>query len=249
MPKSRQSPSRSGTPSWAGRLTIYDKAKAQAGGWGRGRPLSCHVRLFKTPYRFTLGCHLSSYTSLMAKGGRLFLVVGPSGVGKDALISGAQAALAGYDRWLFPAREVTRTSKVAGDRDILVDAATFRSRRASGVYALHWWAHGHGYGVPRSFERPLQLGRNVVLNVSRSVLGKARSRYPSIRVISLTADTATLQRRLEARGREAPVEITKRIRRAHSYTVTGADVQALANDGDVSAGVQLLLKAMSPLEI
>ena len=42
--------------------------------------------------------------------GTLFLVVGPSGAGKDSLIAGAAKALAGDPRFVFPSRLLTKSS-------------------------------------------------------------------------------------------------------------------------------------------
>ena len=61
--------------------------------------------------------------------GRLVLVVGPSGAGKDTLIDLARAACAGDNRIVFARRVVTRESSDAEDNEpVTLDA--FRQARA-----------------------------------------------------------------------------------------------------------------------
>ncbi|MGA7013248.1 MAG: phosphonate metabolism protein/1,5-bisphosphokinase (PRPP-forming) PhnN, partial [Pseudolabrys sp.] len=49
--------------------------------------------------------------------GRLVLVVGPSGAGKDTVITGAKAACAADSTFVFPRRVVTRPASDAEDHD------------------------------------------------------------------------------------------------------------------------------------
>ena len=49
----------------------------------------------------------------MRPAGTFFLVVGASGVGKDALLSGAKAALRGDDRFIFVRRTITRPARTS----------------------------------------------------------------------------------------------------------------------------------------
>src|SRR5262249_20930108 len=79
--------------------------------------------------------------------GRLVLVVGPSGAGKDTLIARARAACRGDATVVFPARVVTRPPSIFEDNEFMPPSA-FEQAAASGAFAIWWSAHGHMYGIP-----------------------------------------------------------------------------------------------------
>ena len=72
---------------------------------------------------------------------RLVVVIGPSGSGKDALITGAGMMLANNPGYYFTTREITRPSSTTGERHILVSEEEFRQRHNSGQYTISWSAH------------------------------------------------------------------------------------------------------------
>lgn len=179
-----------------------------------------------------------------AEAGRLVLVVGPSGVGKDTLIDGARAALRDDPAVVFARREITRPAEAGGEDHQPVDWDTFRARRAAGGYILSWEANGLGYGLPAALEAELAAGRIVVANGSRGVLPEAQARFPRLRVAWVTAAPEIVAARLVARGREGAAEIAARLQRMDLVPVTGDDVAVIRNDGDAADGIAALAAAI-----
>jgi phosphonate metabolism protein PhnN/1,5-bisphosphokinase (PRPP-forming) len=162
--------------------------------------------------------------------GTLFLVVGPSGVGKDTLIAGAAAALAGDPRFHFARRVITRPAEAGGEAHEPATPERFAAAEAAGRFALAWSAHGRRYGIDAAAVAATGDGIHVIASVSRQVIDEARTRFPPVRVIAITAPPDLIARRLAARGRESAVEIAGRLDRA-VLPVGGADVIRIDNSG------------------
>jgi ribose 1,5-bisphosphokinase len=167
--------------------------------------------------------------------GRLALIVGPSGAGKDTLIRLAQHRLAGRGDVVFPRRVITRAPDTTEDH-VAVDEAAF----ARMDFALSWHAHGLAYGIPREIEPALAADKTVIVNVSRRIVPEARRRYACL-VIAVTAPPEILAARLAQRGREDEADIGRRLQR--ETPDVGADVQ-IVNDGTPEAGAAALLTAL-----
>jgi len=134
--------------------------------------------------------------------GRLVLVVGPSGAGKDTLLKGAREACRDDASIIFPRRVITRPSSPSEDNDT-VTAADFNQAAADGAFALWWDAHGNGYGIPSSIDDDIRSGRTVVCNVSRTIIRAASLRYSQAAVVLVTAPAKVLKERLAAAGAQA----------------------------------------------
>ncbi|WP_207482682.1 phosphonate metabolism protein/1,5-bisphosphokinase (PRPP-forming) PhnN [Arenibaculum pallidiluteum] len=169
--------------------------------------------------------------------GLLFLVVGPSGVGKDSLIDGARRRLAGDPRIVMPARVVTRPAGAGGEDHLAMSEAAFAAAEAQGAFCLSWRAHGLAYGIPASAAEALAAGRSVVANVSRAVIPEARRRLAPLRVVAVTAPAEILAARLHARAREDAAAIAARLARADAGAIDGPDVLVLRNAGSLEDGI------------
>jgi ribose 1,5-bisphosphokinase len=145
--------------------------------------------------------------------GRLILMVGPSGAGKDTLIGLARAACADDRSVVFVRRVVTRAASSFEDNEQISPDA-FRQGRIRGDFAVHWEAHGHGYGLVRAIDDELRAGRTVVANVSRTVIDSVRRSYANVTVVSIAAPPEILKQRLAARARNSDGQIEQRLDRA-----------------------------------
>lgn len=174
--------------------------------------------------------------------GRLVLVVGPSGAGKDTLIAGARDACRGDPAIVFPRRVVTRPPSEAEDNDTMTPKQ-FTHAVANGAFALWWDAHGNRYGIPSSINDDIKSGRTVVCNVSRTIVDAARLRYAQAAVVLVTAPETVLRSRLAARGRASDGGIDDRVRRPAQLQECDVDF-VIRNTGRPEAGVRRLMNAI-----
>lgn len=170
--------------------------------------------------------------------GRLVLVVGPSGAGKDTLLRLAHAACIDDHAIVFPRRVVTRESS-ADEDNVSLGADEFRRAREHGEFAVHWDAHGHSYALPLEINDDIRAGRTVVVNVSRTVIGTLRQNYANVVVVAITAPPDVLAQRLAARARHSDGNIAERLTRSVNDASAQADVTILNAGSAVYHGRQL----------
>jgi ribose 1,5-bisphosphokinase len=161
--------------------------------------------------------------------GRLILVVGPSGAGKDTLLGLAKAACAEDRSIVFPRRVITREASVSEDNEE-VSLGTFQEALARDEYAMHWEAHGHCYALSRAIDDEIRVGRTVVANVSRTVVAAMRRVYARVLVVSITAPPNVLAERLAMRGRGSDGRIEHRLHRTVGEAAAAPDA-TIVNTG------------------
>lgn len=170
--------------------------------------------------------------------GRLVLVVGPSGAGKDTLLAAAQRKFADDPRIVFPRRVITRAEGI-GEAHVAVSRREFERRAQAGEFFLSWHAHGLRYGIPGEAGNALRAGRIVVVNISRDVVAEASALWPQTRVVHVTVALEALKARLDARGRETAVDIAARIARASLRRTLPPNVtDTIDNSGHLSVAVR-----------
>lgn len=169
--------------------------------------------------------------------GKLILVVGPSGAGKDSVLSAAKARLRGNRNVVFPRRFVTRLSNAAAEDHVSLSEMEFAIAVADDAFALWWRAHGNFYGIGRSIEGDLAAGAAVAVNCSREVIGEAMERFGNVMVVEITAPVELLVERIVARGRESQAQALERVSRRVADYPAGVNVTRIANDGALDDAV------------
>ncbi|MEB8385684.1 phosphonate metabolism protein/1,5-bisphosphokinase (PRPP-forming) PhnN [Rhodobacteraceae bacterium KMM 6894] len=177
--------------------------------------------------------------------GTLFLIVGPSGVGKDTLLDGAREQL-GNSRWFsFPRRIITRPTDAGGEDHIATTEADFDAMRAAGGFFHTWGAHGLHYGLPATIRDDLAAGINVVVNTSRAETVALRDKAADVVTIYISASPDVVEQRLRARGRETDAEIEGRLARIAQGADTDDGSLEILNDSSVEDGISALVELIA----
>ncbi len=174
--------------------------------------------------------------------GTLFLIVGPSGAGKDSLLRGAQETLAGDDDYVFARRVITReTDPEREDHDSLTKKEFAQAAKKKAFMAA-WNAYDTDYGIPVGYAKELEQGRHVVANVSREAVGEIAAHYRPVCVIQVTAPADILEKRLAARGDEK--DAARRLSRT-ARLPDHISVVHLLNAGSPEKGVDRMVRLLT----
>ena len=165
--------------------------------------------------------------------GRLIIVVGPSGAGKDSVIKAAQSHFEDHSRIGFVRRTITRKCDPAAEVHDSVDEQQFEQMDQRGEFSVSWRANGLFYGLPASIHDDVRNGCVLIANGSRAALDDIRSRFNQLTVVHITASEAVLAQRLKRRSRESTAEIQARLKRnSRIAPMSGDDVVAIDNGGE-----------------
>ncbi len=173
--------------------------------------------------------------------GRLFYIVGPSGVGKDSLLRWVREHLGERQQVRFATRAITRAAHPSEEHEP-VAAHDFWTEAGGGGFSMVWQANGASYAVRRGIEADLLAGYDVVVNGSREYVPQVVKAFADARIIWITAEADLIARRLVARQRESGPELLQRVQRATAFSAP-ADQNTihLDNSGPIQiAGKQLL---------
>ncbi|MFL2787320.1 MAG: phosphonate metabolism protein/1,5-bisphosphokinase (PRPP-forming) PhnN [Paracoccaceae bacterium] len=179
------------------------------------------------------------------KQGRLICCIGPSGVGKDAVMGELCKKLSYLS---LVKRVITRPKTAGGEDHFSVSEVEFEAMRRRGEFALHWDAHGLRYGIPNALKHELSQGQDRLVNLSRSSLGSAMEVFPSLQVIVLSANLQTLRDRLVARGRETSIEIEARLSRKTDPLPKALRYWEVDNSGLLTETVEEITNLLNEVE-
>ena len=183
------------------------------------------------------------------KHGTFFLVVGPSGAGKDTLLDAAKLRLADDPYYLFARRAITRPSLPSDEDHEEVSDEEFARRANASDFCLYWEAHGLKYGIPMKYELERQQGRHIIANTSREVAVKARKYLASVKIIVVTAPIEILSERLAARNRETRDDINARLARTGPDDVKMKGAITVTNNSTIDEGVERFLAILKDFRL
>lgn len=165
--------------------------------------------------------------------GKLLLIVGNSGTGKDSLLAILKQQAGTELRLVYPKRWITRNLSDPNESYHPVTLSEFVRKIKAGDFFIWWEAYEYLYGIDQEAKAQLQSGNNVVLNVSRQVVAELRQYYPLLTVIQVEVSPETVFNRLRQRGRGRKTEIQKRLARAETFQNYHEWDFCFPNDGDL----------------
>lgn len=143
----------------------------------------------------------------------VFVITGPSGVGKGSLIAGLRDRVPELELSISATTRNPRTGETDGREYHFLDPAEFERRVAAGEFLEHAAYSGNRYGTLRSeVDRRIAAGHPVVLEIELQGARQIRDTMPTaVQVFIAPPALASLRERLEGRGTDSVEAIAARL--------------------------------------
>jgi guanylate kinase len=147
---------------------------------------------------------------------KVFVITGPSGVGKGTLIAELLRRVPGLELSVSATTRGPRAGEVDGRDYHFLGAEVFDRRAEGGEFLEHATYSGHRYGTLRSeVDERLAEGNSVVLEIEVQGARQVRDALDdAVLVFIAPPDPAALRARLEGRGTDSSEAIGTRLRTA-----------------------------------
>jgi guanylate kinase len=148
--------------------------------------------------------------------GKVFVITGPSGVGKGTLIELLLERIPELELSVSATTREPRTGEVDGRDYHFLTPEEFRQRLESGEFLEHASYSGNYYGtLRREVEERVRRCRSVVLEIEVQGARQVRDAMPEAVLIFIAPpDEAVLRERLARRGTDSSDAIEQRLRTA-----------------------------------
>jgi guanylate kinase len=147
---------------------------------------------------------------------KVFVITGPSGVGKGTLIRGLLERVPELELSVSATTRAPRPGELDGVEYHFMTADEFDRRAADGGFVEHAAYSGNRYGTLRSeLERRLKSGVPVVLEIEVQGARQVRQAMPdAVAVFIAPPSRDALRARLVGRGTDPPEQVDERLRAA-----------------------------------
>ncbi len=185
---------------------------------------------------------------MTARPGLLFVVSGPSGVGKDTLLDQLRAGDPALAYSVSATTRKPRPGEIDGKHYFFLTREEFEKRRAGGGL-LEWREYnGNLYGTPRDYvERTLADGHDLIVKPEVNGALAIKRAYPAAFLIFVRPDSLeSLEARLVARGTDTKEEIVRRLEIAQREIESASqfDATVVNRQGEMNSAFQELRKVM-----
>jgi len=150
-------------------------------------------------------------------GSRVFVITGPSGVGKGTLIRDLRERVDGLELSVSATTRDPRSGEIDGADYHFLSPGEFAAKADAGDFLEHATFSGNRYGTLRSdVERTLEAGVSVVLEIEVQGARQVRAAMGDEAVLIFIAppDPETLRERLAGRGTDSDEAIERRLETA-----------------------------------
>jgi guanylate kinase len=148
--------------------------------------------------------------------GKVFVITGPSGVGKGTLIERLLERIPELELSVSATTREPRSGESDGRDYHFLSPEEFGRRVEAGDFLEHATYSGNRYGTLREeVERRLAEGRSVVLEIEVQGARQVRDAMPeAVQIFIAPPSAEVLRQRLEGRGTDSPEAIEDRLRTA-----------------------------------
>ena len=146
----------------------------------------------------------------------VFVITGPSGVGKGTLIRGLRERVPELELSVSATTRAPRPGEVDGIDYVFLDQDEFERRVQAGEFVEHARYSGNRYGTLRSeLDKRMAAGRPVVLEIEVQGARQVRSAMPeAVQVFIAPPGESALRTRLVTRGTDSPEAVAARLQTA-----------------------------------
>lgn len=174
--------------------------------------------------------------------GMLFIISGPSGVGKTVLCN---RMIERFPSMIYSISATSRGPR-GGERDgqeyFFYTPERFEAEIKEGLFAEWAVVHGNYYGTPRAFlDRQRDSGKHVLLNIDVQGAFKIRKVYPdAILVFIMPPSIESLENRLRKRNIDSEAVLQQRLKNAREEMAHSGEYDRVVVNDDLDVATESL---------